>query len=704
MSKIPQSVRIIIAMLLGLLGGYYFALFPLISAVADGFIMLLQMTALPYIALSLIVGIATLSMKEAKSALGFSLLALVGLTALSLVFILLSPIAFPNWENASFYSANIVKTEHSLSFIDLFIPKNPFNAFANGIIPSVVLFSVFIGIGLMTVKGKRHTLFVMSNLLKSLANANALIMRFAPIGVLCIGYRASATINATQLDGLVVYISTTFTLVALITFLIFPVTVAMLTPFRYRQVIAMSREAMITAFATGSFFAVIPLVVEKTKRAIEELSGQEKQTEKVPGIIVPITYSLPVGGKLLALLFTMFAAWFSGAYIGFNDYLKLIFLGIPQLFGTSTIAIPELLALFNVSNSMFELFLIAENLIISRLGAVLSVTFAFCFPLLIAAKISGNLKIHWRYVFRNALIIPVVSVIAFITLKTGLEHLSLQYKGYEKFIDRDHLFQLPPSTDLKSATPDMFELQPLSVLRRINARGFIRVGYFRDDLPYSFHNKEGKLVGFDIEILKLLAKDLDISIEFVRIYHDQASELLASGYLDMTTGIPVIPDNMSRYTLTIPYTEQSVALIVKDERRAEFTQWQTLISNKDLILGVPETFFYRSAIIENFDKSKVWEISTPRLFFKEEYQHIDGMIFGAAAASAWTLLYPDYTVVIPTPKLPPLNMAFPINENDLAFELFMRNWINMKTQSGVFQQLFSYWIEGKSPENIIPTN
>jgi hypothetical protein len=51
---------------------------------------------------------------------------------------------------------------------------------------------------------------------------------------------------------------------------------------------------------------------------------------------------------------------------------------------------------------------------------------------------------------------------------------------------------------------------------------------------------------------------------------------------------------------------------------------------------------------------------------------------------------------VPKPELAPLYMAFPINKNDHAFELFMRNWLTMKQQSKTIDQLFDYWIKGNT--------
>lgn len=704
-TKTPLSARILIAMFIGLATGWYTStVFTGVDATAKAFVMLLQMTAVPYIALSLITGIGGLSPLKAAQTFKISFVILLTLLVTVLSFIFLAPIAFPDWVNADFYSASTVRVSSEFDLVNLFIPANPFNAFANALIPAIVMFSIFVGIGLMTVKNKKQTLLVLTNLQKSIANVSSLVMSFAPLGVFCIALRAAATIDSSQIDGLLVYIVTAAVLVILLSFIVLPAMVAIITPLGYRQILKASREAMITAFATGSFFIVIPTIVEKTKELIEELARDNSlpstDASKVPSIIVPITFSLPVGGKLIALLFTLFAAWFSGAHISLNDYTNLIVAGIPQLFGTSTLAVPNLLDLFNVSSSMFDFFIVAENLIVGRISAILSVIFSICLPLLIATSMLKAFTFKWKVFLKYLILMPLISILAFISLRFTFSEISHQYQGYNKFIERDLLFKGVESKVVKQAENGANTQQPfINVLTRINNRGFLRVGYFRDDLPYSFHNNEGILVGFDIEIINQLAADLGVDIEFVKIFRNEATTLLSSGYLDITTGIPVIPDNMKEFTLTIPYSQQDIAFIVKDTRRAEFTHWKKLLKRDDLIIGVPEMFFYKDAIDRFFIHGKVWEITTPRLFFKEKHKDIDGMLFGAATASAWTLLYPNYTVVVPKPIRAPLSMAFPINKNDYAFELFMRNWIKMKQQSTMLDQLFDYWIEGKTPKN-----
>jgi proton glutamate symport protein len=233
---------------------------------------------------------------------------------------------------------------------------------------------------------------------------------------------------------------------------------------------------------------------------------------------------------------------------------------------------------------------------------------------------------------RNLAIIPLLSVFTFISLKFAFSSIIYQYQGYAKFIKRDFFMESVHSIYLDDIQENSDIVQPfVGGLTRIKQRGFMRVGYFHNDFPYLFHNNNSKLVGFDIEIMNQLATDLNVSLESVKIFRHQAESLLSSGYLDINTGVPIIPDNMMRFTLTIAYSEQNLAIIVKDKRRAEFTHWDNILQRDDPILGIPENFYDEKAIVKTFTHGKAWEISTPLLFFKPEFSHIDAILFGAPA-------------------------------------------------------------------------
>ena len=109
-SKPALSVQIISAMFIGLLLGYYFSVtYSVIDNTANAFVTSLQMTVLPYIILSLIVGLGGLTPSKAKNISKQSLFIIFMMIFVVLFFIFSTPLSFPEWQNAEFYSANTIK-------------------------------------------------------------------------------------------------------------------------------------------------------------------------------------------------------------------------------------------------------------------------------------------------------------------------------------------------------------------------------------------------------------------------------------------------------------------------------------------------------------------------------------------------------------------------------------------------------------------
>ncbi|WNC67877.1 cation:dicarboxylase symporter family transporter [Thalassotalea nanhaiensis] len=695
--------KIIIAMFLGLLIGFttQFTL-PVVELTGQGFVMLMQMTALPYISVSLIYGIGSMSRKQGKQLIKFGGSTLLILSTIVLVFIGLSPLAFPDWSAAAFYSASNQVTTDEQNILELFLPANPFNAYAQAIIPAVVIFSIFVGLGFIGIESKRRTLYIFKDLREALTLVTNFVMKFAPIGVFAIALHASATIKPDELDGLMVYIATAACVVLLLSFVVLPLLVAIITPLTYKQVVLTAKDALITAFATGSIFIVLPLIAQSVRKQLFDYAKLHNDAKRIPSVIVPISFSLPIGGKLLAILFVLFAGWFSGESVHVSDYPELMIFAVMQLFGSSMIAVPNLLDNVNISASMFDLFVVAEQLIISRLGALLSVMFITVMSLLVTLLVLNKVKFYIKPFTILSVSTPIATALIFLLLSLTFNSISHPYQGYEKFINRDLLLPSAKASYLKEPAniAGPFGKRNLT-LNNIKQRGIIRMGYYRDSLPYAFHNKDGELVGLDIELGHLLAQELGVNIEFVRIYRTQTKELLSNGYLDIVSGIPVTPKNLLEYTLTSSYTAEPFSFLVRDKDRRKFTYWKDIIDNKALTIGIPEAYFYEQSIQKNMPNNKVWELSTPRLMFKKQGENIDAMMYGAAGASAWTLLYPDYAVVMPKPLAPAIDIAFPVATGDLAFERFISHWIAMKKRSKTIDALFAYWIEGKEPNIFI---
>src|SRR5687767_6911549 len=280
---------------------------------ADGFVKLLQMTVLPYVTLSIVTSLGSLSYTQARM-LGIRAGAVLAtLWGIALLFAFLIPLAFPEVESAMFFSTTLVERRPPFNFVDLYIPSNPFHSLANNVVPAVVLFSVILGVALIGVQRKQVLLDVLDATFDALSRATRFVTRLTPYGLFAIAATAAGTLNLEQLERLQVYLIIYVLIALLVSLWVLPGLVAALTPIRVRDIFALTRNALLTAFVAGDLFIVLPVLIEASKTLIERLELPNPSAAALPEVIVPASFNFPHTGKLLSISFILFAGWFADA-------------------------------------------------------------------------------------------------------------------------------------------------------------------------------------------------------------------------------------------------------------------------------------------------------------------------------------------------------------------------------------------------------
>lgn len=111
--------------------------------------------------------------------------------------------------------------------------------------------------------------------------------------------------------------------------------------------------------------------------------------------------------------------------------------------------------------------------------------------------------------------------------------------------------------------------QEKSRLDEVMARGKVIVGVTSEAPPFGFIDEKGELVGFDIDIAKLVAKNLfkDESpsrIEFVKQGFAARWPNVESGAVDFGIQVTtILPDRVLRVGFTRPYIDSGIVLVVK---------------------------------------------------------------------------------------------------------------------------------------------
>jgi Na+/H+-dicarboxylate symporter/ABC-type amino acid transport substrate-binding protein len=665
---------------------------------ADGFVKLLQMTVLPYVTVSIISSVGRLSYEQAKTLGVRAGAVLLGLWLVAVGFAFLFPLAFPSIETASFFSTTLVEKPPPFDFVSLFIPSNPFHSLADNIVPAVVLFSIVIGVALIAVERKSVLLDVLAVASEAISKATRLVVRLTPYGIFAIAATAAGTLNVEQIGRIQVYLVTYVAMALLVSLWVLPGLVAALTPFRYSQVLGPTRDALITAFIAGDLFIVLPILTEACKDLVRQLEPGDADIASLPDVLVPASFNFPHTGKLLSISFVLFAGWFADAAVGLTEYPRLALTSVLTFFGSLNAAIPFLLDLFRIPADTFQLFL-ATGVINSRFGTLVAAVHTVAVGLLGSAAIAGAVRVSKGRLLRFAAITVVLTTATLGGLRGVFGTLLAQPSAGARIVYGMQPLRSQPEAPFidAAAAADGAAGEGQPILDAVRARGRLRVGVFTDRLPFAFLNREGRLTGLDIEMAHQLSTDLGVALDFIRL--ESRVELprsLATGIVDVVmAGIPLTPERASQMVFSDPYLDETLAFVVKDHLREEFSSWERIRELGAVAVAAPDVPYYLSAIEERAPLLRV-EVKDPQAIESAlEQGAADALILPAESGSVWTLLHPQYSVVVPDTDFVKVPLAYPLARRDLAFASFLNSWIELKRRDGTIDALYRHWILGQ---------
>jgi Na+/H+-dicarboxylate symporter len=651
---------------------------------------------LPFVAVSLIAGLGGLSSGGARSLVRYAGGFLLVIWGSALLMVLSTPLAFPDWPAASYFSATLVEERVDFDFIGAYIPANPFRSLSEGIVPAVVFFSVAFGLALMASERKAVLLDALLAAQDALRRVTGAVVRLAPYGLFAIAAEAAGTMAPDRLAGLQVYVVTYVVLSLLLAFWLLPALVAAVTPLSYRAILGPARDALVTAFATGSLFIVLPILAERARTLLAERGAGEEAGRQVD-VVVPIAFTLAGAGKLLGLVFVLYAGWQSGFPVSPLRYPELAASGLFSSFAGSAVSLPFLLDLFRVPSDMFQLYLVVDSVIGSRFSALTGSMHTLALALLAGCGAVGWVRLGLRRLVTWVLSWAILVTLALLAIRIGFERFDRPYEGYRAFIERSFSQPVAAWRD-RNEPPDAPAVDSGDALRRIRERGVLRVGYAPDRLPYAFRNDRGELVGFDVEMAHALARDLGVRVDFFRSEVDRFPALLEAGALDVVmTGLEITPERLERMNLSTPYLVETLAFVVRDHRRDEFRTRDAVQATPSLRLAVPSRGYYAAKIREILPQAEIFVIESPRRYFRAAEGEFDALVFAAEAGSAWTLIYPQFSVAVPHPLLVRVPVGYATARDDRRMADFVDSWVALKRSDRTIDRLFGYWFEGREP-------
>ena len=697
----------VLGLLLGLACGVIFGEYcaPL-GVVGDAFIGLLQMTVLPYIVVSLIASFGRLSIRQSRrlGVVGGAVLCV--LWGIGLYTIYMVPHAFPTWKSGSFFSTAITKAPEPIRLVEVFIPANFFASLAQSQVPAVVVMCICVGLAVSSLERKQQLIDQLDVLARALIRVSGFVAQWTPIGVFAIAASTAGTLSWAEFGRLQAYLISYTVATLFLLFIVLPWLIVTFTQFGYRDVWRVSRGALLTAFATGKLIVVLPILIEETNRLFAERNQTDRQaSETTIEVLYPLAYPFPHIGKLMGMLFVPFAAWFLGRALRDYEYPMFLLSGLFSYFGGPILATPFLLDQMHLPHDMFQLFVVT-GVYCGRLGDALGVMHLVAFTLLTMSVFDGTLRLSMGRVVKFSLAVTLLGLLMIVGLRIGLANTLKYVEDKEDVIAHMQLLEEPvKSVVLTSQQPNPEPLLPgEGLLGRIRRRGVIRVGYNEDKLPFAYFNIRGSLVGLDVNLAHQLARDLGVTIEFVRFDRSRLPWQLREDHFDVVmSGLVGTLERSELMQHTKPYMNVTLAFVAPDYRIRDFASLDGIRQYGEPRIGyVDVSSSFADRLRRLLPNITLVELSSNREYFEADWKDLDGLLISAESGSAFTLMYPEFEVIVPAGAQVAMPLFYAIGQRDEAMADFLEHWIDLRQRDGTIQEMYDHWILGKRRDSTNP--
>lgn len=232
-----------------------------------------------------------------------------------------------------------------------------------------------------------------------------------------------------------------------------------------------------------------------------------------------------------------------------------------------------------------------------------------------------------------------------------------------------------------------------SVIEKVMQRGTLRVG-FSSFVPWAMQDKEGKYIGFEIDVAQRLADDLGVKLQLVPTSWDGIIPALLSGKFDVIIGgMSITPQRLLSVNFSVPYDHAYVDLALNREKAADISSLEDL-NREGVVIAV------RTGTTAAAAASKAFPKATLRMF-NDEAPAVEEVLSGRAHAfvssaplpAMEALRHSDVLVQKFEVRLDAQPVAFAVPKGDFDTVNVFDGWIRLMEAEGWLQERRDYWFK-----------
>lgn len=245
------------------------------------------------------------------------------------------------------------------------------------------------------------------------------------------------------------------------------------------------------------------------------------------------------------------------------------------------------------------------------------------------------------------------------------------------------------------------QLAKESTLEQVLQRKVLKVG-MSTFVPWAMQDKTGKLIGFEIDVAKRLAKDMGVSIEFVPTKWSGIIPALLTGKFDIVIGgMGITPERSLKVNFSRPYDTGGMAIVANKKLASGFSALEDF--------NRPEVTLVARLGATPVAASKKFMPKANLRLFDDEAQCVQELLNGRAHGFVSLAPTPAHLAFKNQDKLfLPIKgtftkepIGFAVRKGDFDMVNFLNNWIEVVEAEGWFNEKRHYWFEKTEWESFI---
>ena len=235
--------------------------------------------------------------------------------------------------------------------------------------------------------------------------------------------------------------------------------------------------------------------------------------------------------------------------------------------------------------------------------------------------------------------------------------------------------------------------EPPSVLDRIRARGELRVGLEAGYMPFEMRDKRGAIIGFDVDMAKLMARKLGVRLTLVNTQWDGIIPALLTDKFDvLMSGMTITEERAQQVDFADPYIVVGQSIVMQPSLVGKIKSVGDL-NNPDYAIATKLGTTGDVAAAERLPKARILKYETEaEAMLEVRNGRAHAFVYDFPYNAVYVAQNPGVLVHLPTPFTRE-GLGWAVRKNDPRWLAWLNQFLAGTRSDQTYDALYGKWFE-----------